>query len=433
MRIRYIVAAAVALTVIVAVPVASYLDSGALSTAALHTSVLLLRIFLVVLIARYVLLLWLGYLHHIESGGVDESERMTQSPVTIIVPVFNEEEVVLPALRSLLALDYPAFHILVVDDGSTDRTRELASTLEGSYGAVTLRVVSRSNGGKAAALNMGIALATTPYVLCMDGDSRLAPGTLRSAMRHFVDPRVGAVAGNVKVVNRNNIWTRLQALEYIEGLNLARRAQGFLRVVNIIPGPIGVFRRDVLWSVGGYDNDTFAEDADLTLKIISAGWHVPYEERAVAWTEAPEFFLDLVRQRYRWTRGILQALRKRAPLLAAPRGQVAVWISLAAMFFEAVLWPTVNVLGGLLFTLAALTAGVASGIFYWWVLLTMLDLAAALYTVVMEEEDLALVPYAVIYRFLFIIMIDVAKLFATIEEAANVRMTWGKLERAGRI
>ena len=86
-----------------------------------------------------------------------------------------------------------------------------------------------------------------------------------------------------------------------------------------------------------------------------------------------------------------------------------------------------------MFTLAALSAGVASGIFYWWVLLTMLDVAAALYTIVMEEEDLTLVPYAVVYRFLFVTMIDVAKLFATIEEAANVRMTWGKLARAGRI
>jgi hypothetical protein len=120
-------------------------------------------------------------------------------------------------------------------------------------------------------------------------------------------------------------------------------------------------------------------------------------------------------------------------LLAAPKGQIAVWVTIASMFFEAVLWPAVNVLGGLLFTVAALSAGVASGIFYWWMLLTMLDVAAALYTVVMEEEDLALVPYAVIYRFLFITMIDVAKLFATIEEAANVRMTWGKLARAGRI
>ncbi len=433
MRNRYIVAGAVALTAVVTLAFGWYLDEGALTSPALHTSVLLLRIFLVILIGRYLLLLWLGYMHHIENDSDVDSGQMTHYPVTVIVPVFNEEEVILAALRSLLALDYPAYDILVVDDGSTDRTYERASTLEGTYGSVTLRVVSRANGGKAAALNTGISLATTPYVLCMDGDSRLAPQTLRAAMRHFADPRVGAVAGNVKVVNRNNVWTRLQALEYIEGLNLARRAQGFLRVVNIIPGPIGVFRRDVLWSVGGYDNDTYAEDADLTLKILSAGWHVPYEERAIAWTEAPEFFLDLIRQRYRWTRGILQALRKRSALLASPRGQVAVWISLASMFFEAILWPTINVLGGLLFTLAALTAGVASGVFYWWMLLTMLDVAAALYTVVMEEEDLALVPYAVVYRFMFIIMIDVAKLFATIEEAANVQMTWGKLARAGRI
>ena len=433
MRIKYVIAAATFITLIVAIRVAASLDAGALSTPALHTSVLLLRIFLVVLIVRYVLLLWLGYLHHIESGGLHPAEGAAWPPVTIIVPVFNEEEVILPALQSLLALDYPAFHILVVDDGSTDRTGEIASTLAGSYGSVTLRIVKKSNGGKASALNTGIAMATTPYVLCMDGDSRLAPGTLRSAIPHFADPRVGAVAGNVKVVNRNNVWTRLQALEYIEGLNLARRAQGFLRIVNIIPGPIGVFRRDVLLSVGSYDNDTFAEDADLTLKIITAGWHVVYEERAIAWTEAPEFFLDIVRQRYRWTRGILQALRKRSSLLASPKGQIAVWISIASMFFEAVLWPAVNVLGGLLFTVAALSAGVASGIFYWWMLLTMLDVAAALYTVVMEEEDLSLVPYAVIYRFLFITMIDVAKLFATIEEAANVRMTWGKLARAGRI
>ena len=433
MRIKYIGVAVSAVTLFVAIRVAISLDPGAISTPALHTSVLLLRVFLVVLIARYLLLLWLGYLHHIESGGTPAADDATLAPVTIIVPVFNEEQVILSALQSLLALDYPEFHILVIDDGSTDRTWELASTLGGDYGRVSLRVVSKSNGGKAAALNTGLALAKTPYVLCMDGDSRLHPATLRHAMTHFDDPRVAAVAGNVKVVNRNNIWTRLQALEYIEGLNLARRAQGFLRIVNIIPGPIGVFRRDVLLSVGGYDSDTFAEDADLTLKLVTAGWHVVYEERAIAWTESPEIFVDLIRQRYRWTRGILQALRKRVSVLSSPRGQIVTWISVASMFFEAVLWPTVNILGGLMFTIAALSAGVASGIFYWWMLLTMLDVAAALYTIVTEEEDLALVPYAVVYRFLFITMIDVAKLFATIEEAANVNMTWGKLARAGRI
>lgn len=399
---------------------------------ALQIGVAFVLTFLVVLICRYILLLWLGYLHHIENRELAH-ERTSEPPVTVVVPVFNEETVIRSALNSLLALEYPALEIVVVDDGSTDHTYERASTLAGRYGATTLRVARKRNGGKATALNAGIALASHHFVLCMDGDSRLDAGTLRAAMRHFVDPRVGAVAGNVKVVNRDNVWTRLQALEYLEGLNMARRAQGFLRVVNIIPGPIGVFRRDALRSVGGYDTDTFAEDADLTLKLLTAGWHVTYEERAIAYTEAPERFVDLVKQRYRWTRGILQALRKRRAWLASPSRGRMLWLSLVAMLFEAVLWPVMNVVGNLLFTLVALSVGAAVGVMYWWVLLTMLDVAAALYAVGIEGEALSLVPYAVLYRFFFITMIDVAKLFATTEEVARVRMTWGKLERAGRI
>jgi poly-beta-1,6 N-acetyl-D-glucosamine synthase len=399
---------------------------------ALQIAIAFVLTFLVVLIVRYVLLLWLSYLQHIENRGRD-AECTHQPPVTILVPVYNEEAVIAPALRSLLELRYPAFHVIVVDDGSTDRTFERACALAGRYGESTIRVVRKNNGGKASALNAGITLATTEFVLCMDGDSSLHPDTLKFAMRHFVDPRVGAVAGNVKVVNRHNVWTRLQALEYVEGLNTARRAQGFLRVVNIIPGPIGVFRRDALLRAGGYDTDTFAEDADLTLKLLTAGWHVAYEERAIAYTEAPERYLDLVKQRYRWTRGILQALRKRASWLGAPQRGVALWLSLLVMLFEAVVWPTMNVVGNLLFTIAALSAGAASGVLYWWALLTMLDVAAALYAIGMEGEDLRLIPYAVCYRFFFITMIDVAKLFATVEEIARVRMTWGKLERAGRL
>ena len=399
---------------------------------ALQIGIAFVLTFLVVLVVRYILLLWLGFLHHVESRAL-AGEASAEPPVTIIVPVYNEETMIGSALRSLLALDYPSTEIIVVDDGSTDRTLERAGALAGRHGDSTLRVVAKRNGGKASALNVGIALARNDYVLCMDGDSRLDPGTLHAAMRHFADPRVGAVAGNVKVVNRDTVWTRLQALEYLEGLNMARRAQGFLRVVNIIPGPIGVFRRDVLRRVGGYDIDTFAEDADLTLKILTAGWHVAYEERAIAYTEAPEHFVDLVKQRYRWTRGILQALRKRRAWLASPRRDRMLWLSLIAMLFEAVLWPVMNVVGNLLFALIALSAGATSGVLYWWVLLTMLDVAAALYAVGIEGEELALVPYAVLYRFFFITMIDVAKLFATAEEVARVRMTWGKLERAGRI
>jgi len=398
----------------------------------LQVAIAFVLTFLVVLIVRYVLLLWLSYLQHIENRGRDD-ECTRQPPVTIVVPVYNEATMIAAALRSLLVLRYPEFHVIVVDDGSTDGTYDRAMELAGRYGQSTIRVVRKHNGGKASALNTGISHTTTEFILCMDGDSRLHPDTLRFAMRHFVDERIGAVAGNVKVVNRHNLWTRLQALEYVEGLNTVRRAQGFLRVVNIIPGPIGVFRREALARVGGYDTDTYAEDADVTLKLLTAGWHVAYEERAIAYTEAPEHYLDLIKQRYRWTRGILQALRKRASWLGAPRRGVALWLSLLVMLFEAVVWLTMNIVGNVLFTLAALSAGAASGVFYWWALLTMLDVAAALYAVGMEGEDLRLVPYAVAYRFFFIAMIDVAKLFATAEEVARVRMTWGKLERAGRI
>ena len=402
------------------------------TTPALRVGIGIVLGFLVLLIIRYFVLIWLGYLQHLEARFMDVDDSFTP-PVTVLVPAFNEGVVIQSAIRSLLDLDYPAYEILVIDDGSTDDTRARAAELEGRYGGVTVRVVGKANAGKAAALNTGIALARHEFVLCMDGDSRLARETLRRAARHFSDQRVGAVAGNVKVVNRNGMWTRLQALEYIEGLNMARRAQGFLRAVNIIPGPVGVFRREALVGVGGYDTDTYAEDADLTLKILTAGWQVTYEDGAIAYTEAPEHLLDLIKQRYRWTRGILQALRKRSGWLLAPKGGAGVWLSLLAMLFEAIIWPVFNVLGNLFFAFAALQAGAASYVVYWWVLLTLLDVAAALHTVAMEEEDLALVPYAVLYRFFFIALIDVAKLFAMAEEFLNVRMTWGKLERAGRI
>lgn len=435
-RRRLGVAALIVATLAIALLAALRLDTARLTantdSVALRIGVVLVLVFLVLLITRYVVLLWLGYLHHIEARREIPVSTFAP-PLTIIVPAFDEAEVIEAALQSLLELDYPEYEILVVDDGSTDATCEIASRAEGRRGSVEVRVVRQANRGKAAALNTGLAMARHDFVVCVDGDSRLEPDALTAAMRHFADPHVGAVAGNVKVVNRNNLWTRLQALEYIEGLNLARRAQGLLRVVNIIPGPVGIFRRDALARVGGYATDTFAEDADVTLELMTAGWHIVYEDRAVAWTEAPERLVELIKQRYRWTRGILQALRKRGSWLTTPaRGRI-VWVSLCAMLFEATCWPVVSVLGNTVFVIAALEAGAASGIFYWWLLLMMLDVAAALHTVAMEGEDLRLVPYAIPYRFVFIVFIDVAKLFATVEELARVRMTWGKLARAGRL
>ncbi len=386
------------------------------------------------LVVRYLSFMWLGYLHQVEqTAQTDARGQVTWPPVTIIVPAYNEGPVIEASVRSLLLLDYPAYEILVVDDGSSDDTRERVAPLEGRHGDVTVRLVSKLNGGKASALNTGIALARHNYVLCMDGDSKLEPQVLRVAMPHFAKDHVAAVAGNVKVINRDTHLSRFQALEYIEGLNMARRAQGFVRVVNIIPGPIGVFRRSVLQEVGGYDRDTFAEDADLTLKILSAGYHIAYEDRAVAWTEAPETVNDLIKQRYRWTRGILQAVRKRKLALLNPIS-LWVWISIMMMIFEGVVMPAANVLINTMFAVTALGTGEFGVYIVWWFLLfNLLDLIAAMYCVSAEQEDLKLVPYALLMRFFYFPLIDVTKLMATVDELQNVDMTWGKLERAGRL
>jgi cellulose synthase/poly-beta-1,6-N-acetylglucosamine synthase-like glycosyltransferase len=277
-----------------------------------------LLIFLGLLVLRYSLMIIYSFMDHLE--GVFKRPDAAPRPeyredaglpmVTLVVPAYNEGLVIQPALRSLLLLDYPNYEIVVIDDGSTDDTYEKAMVVAKESRAIHIRVITKRNGGKAEALNTGMTVARGEFVLNMDGDTKLTSNTLRACIRHFENPRVGAVAGNVKVLNRENIWSNIQALEYVEGLAMARKAQSFMRVVNIIPGPLGMFRKSVLQQVGGYDPDTFAEDCDLTLKILMRGWHIAYEPTAIAWVETPSRLLDLLKQRYRWTRGILQATRK---------------------------------------------------------------------------------------------------------------------------
>lgn len=406
-------------------------------SVATQTVAIIMLFFLGLLLFRYGSLMWLSYLHAIEQAtketGEDGSMGDYHPPVSIILPAYNEAPVIEAAIRSLLRLDYPRYEILVIDDGSTDETADLAAAFEGDFDSVQIRVYSKSNGGKASALNMGVRAAQYPFVVTMDGDSVLAPNTLRDAMHHFTRPDVAAVAGNVKVGNRVNLLTRLQALEYVEGLNIARRAQATIRAVSIVPGPIGIFRRDVLLQVGGYDSDTFAEDADLTLKLLSHGWRVVYEDRAVARTEAPTRLLDLIKQRYRWTRGILQSLDKYRSIIWQREGDAAVRFSILNLMLEILVWPALNIFGHLGFSIVALAYGMPATVVAWWLLITLMEVAVALLAVSLEEEQLSLVPMAVLYRFFFIFVVDVAKLFASIEEFLKLEMNWGKLARTGTV
>jgi cellulose synthase/poly-beta-1,6-N-acetylglucosamine synthase-like glycosyltransferase len=419
----------VALLLTLAFVLLALLGSEEIQRVLLRGVVVSLVIFLCILFLRYFALLWFAYLGHAERNLTGGRRGGELAPISVIVPAYNEGEVLDEALRSLNRMDYPLYEVIVVDDGSTDDTLEVASRWEGVRGPATFRVVTQPNAGKAAALNTGVGLARHPFIFCMDADSQLTPGTLRMAMRHMDDISVGAVAGNVKVRNRETLVARMQALEYIEGLNLPRRAQGFVAAVNIVPGPVGLFRREALEEVGGYDTDTFAEDADLTMKLISAGWKVVYEDEAIAWTDAPERWIDLAQQRYRWTRGILQALRKRKGVLLRPFPDFPLWLSTLQLGFEAVVWPVLNIFAHLYFSLVVILFGSGELLVYWIILLSLLDLVAALVTLSMEEESLGLLPLALIYRTVFVLFLDVVKSLASLEEVFRLEMSWGKLDR----
>jgi cellulose synthase/poly-beta-1,6-N-acetylglucosamine synthase-like glycosyltransferase len=398
-----------------------------------YATIVSLVIFLFVLLIRYFGILLLAYLYINEYTF--KSTTGFYPFVSIIVPVYNEEKVVADSIKSLLELNYSNYEIIVVNDGSTDKTKEVAAQLvgyqKGRYSDIKVSLIDKPNGGKSRALNAGIRYSKAEIVLCMDGDSQLSPDSVRLAVRHFVNPEIGAVAGNVKVINRGKFFTDLQALEYIEGLNMARSAQSFVRLVNIIPGPLGLFRKKAVEEAGYYSSDTFAEDADLTLKILANGWKIYYEPNSISFTEAPVKLQQLLKQRYRWTRGILQSIRKHKKLMVNPTINFGDTITLWIMFYEGLIWPVMNIMANLFFIVAALAFGFTSLIFFWWAGLALLDLITALYCVAVEKEEFRLVWYALVYRMFFILVIDICKAMSTVEEFLGIRMTWGKLERLG--
>lgn len=392
-------------------------------------------LFLLVLAARYLLLLGLAAYAQSQPapqrwGTADDGEAPF---VSIIVPAFNEAPMIRAVLEALLAIDYPRYEVIVVDDGSSDQTFLRALPYKQRRAEIDIRVLVKANGGKFDALNHGIAQARGEIIVCIDGDSIVERDALRYLVAHFDDPNIGAVAGNVRVANRATIWSGLQALEYVVGLGLAKRAQSAGSVVAIVPGPLGAFRKGALADVNAYDGDTFAEDFDLTMKLLGMGWHVVYEPRAMVLTEAPERTLDLLRQRYRWTRGSLQVLAKHKAGFFSLRERPVECLGLWYLGFEALGLPVLHVGAQLVFIVGGFALGLHELLLYWWLQLLFLDCATALYCVCVEEEEPRLALLAPFFRIFYLVVLDVARLFAAFDELAQVRMSWDKLARLGRL
>ncbi|MGN6270276.1 MAG: glycosyltransferase [Sphingomonas sp.] len=364
--------------------------------------------------------------------------------VTVLIPAYNEERVVERAVRGVLASTEVHVAVIVIDDGSTDRTSAVVA--ETFADDPRVRLLTLENGGKARALNRGLELVESEIVIALDADTQFEPTTIARLARWFGDPRLGAVAGNAKVGNRVNLITRWQALEYITAQNLERRALGRLDAITVVPGAVGAWRLDAIRAVGGYPHDTLAEDQDLTIAIQRAGWRVSYDQFAVAWTEAPESVKALAKQRFRWAYGTLQCLWKHRAVMATgtPRGLARIGLPQAILFqiVLAAISPIIDLalLVSFFTTYLAVeahgwaqTSHDVEKMLIYWLVFTAIDLLAATIAFALERRERwrllwLLIPQRVGYR--QIMYYVVVKAIA--QALRGPAVGWGKLQRTGR-
>ena len=365
--------------------------------------------------------------------------------VTVLIPAFNEERVIERAVARVLDSTDVDVRVIVIDDGSTDRTSALVREAYPDHPRVKL--LTLENGGKARALNRALALVDTELVIALDADTQFESTTISRLARWFVDPKLGAVAGNAKVGNRVNLVTRWQALEYITAQNLERRALARLSAITVVPGAVGAWRTETLRSVGGYPHDTLAEDQDLTIAIQRAGWRVTYDQYAVAWTEAPESFRGLAKQRFRWAFGTLQCLWKHGGIIGRgrPRGLALVGLP-QALLFQVVLAAVSPIIDlALIVSIVDTWLRVAAHgwaqtqtdvvqMAIYWGLFTAIDLLAGVVAFALERRERwrllwLLVPQRIGYRqVMYYVVVK-----ALVQAMRGPWVGWGKLERSGRV
>lgn len=365
--------------------------------------------------------------------------------VTVLIPAFNEERVIERSVRHVLASADVRVEVIVIDDGSKDRTSAIVR--EAFADEPRVRLLTLENGGKARALNRGLALAGGEIVIALDADTQFEPATIARLARWFADPAVGAVAGNAKVGNRVNLVTRWQALEYITAQNLERRALASLNAMTVVPGAVGAWRRETLRAAGGYPNDTLAEDQDLTIAIQRLGWKVLYDQYAVAWTEAPETFRALAKQRFRWAFGTLQCLWKHRAVMRAGRPRGLAWIGLPQAIVFQIALAAISPIIDLALILSMVDTWLRVQAHGWaqthtdidkmltyWLVFTAIDLLSGVIAFALERRERwrllgLLVPQRIGYRQIMYYVV----LKAITQALRGPLVGWGKLERSGRV
>ena len=376
----------------------------------------------------------------------DESYR---PPVSVVIAAFNEEKVIVRTIRAVLANLYEPLDIIVVDDGSKDDTS--GEVMRAFGNDPRIRLLRQENAGKAAALNRGMAEVSGELIIALDADTLFAKDTIPKLVRHFADPVVGAVAGNVKVGNRINPLTYWQSIEYVTSQNLDRRAYAAINAVTVVPGAVGAWRRLAIAQAGGYTTDTMAEDMDLTWRIRRIGWRIETDSAALGYTEAPDSFVALFRQRFRWAFGTLQCLWKhrRAVGRYGWFGRVmlpSLWLFqvvfqvLSPLVDVQILWTLSNVVRAYLrgrldqdwqpFPQAMSSlylVGFMYGFFF------VVELLGSIVAYRLDREDPRVLVWLFWQRFLYRQLMYAVLLKSLKTALSGIRTGWGKLDRKGTV
>jgi peptidoglycan-N-acetylglucosamine deacetylase len=350
--------------------------------------------------------------------------------VSVVIAAYNEEKVICKTVDSILSSDYPAFEILVIDDGSKDDTSIVVQEIYGNHPLVKL--IQKTNGGKSSAVNLGFKEANGEIVVALDADTLIAENAISLLVNHFKNEKVAAVSGNVKVGNKGNLLTNWQHIEYVTGFNLERRAFAALNCITVVPGAIGAWRKTAVEEAGYFKEDTLAEDTDITLTLLRQGKRIEFEEKAYAYTEVPEDIKSLAKQRYRWVYGTLQCLWKHREALFNKKHNSLGYLALPNMWLFQYIYQTISPIADILFIMALFNphpekAAIGFILFY------LLDFVTSLYAFRLEKESpkplASLFLQRILYKQLMTYVV-VKSIFSAIK---GVTVGWGKLKRKGNV
>ena len=352
--------------------------------------------------------------------------------VSIIVPAFNEELNAERTVHNLLKSKYADLEVIFVDDGSKDETYAKVKATFANDSRVT--VLTKPNGGKAAALNFGIERANGEILVCIDADTVLPADAIPKMIPYFANQEVGAVAGNVRVGNTLNMLTNWQSIEYITSQNFDRRAFDAVNAILVVPGAIGAFRKTVMKEIDGFTTDTLAEDCDLTLRILRAGYQIRSCNEALALTEAPETLNMFLKQRSRWTFGMMQSFWKHRDLLFVSRKLNLSWIALPNLLIFNFIIPIFSPIVDILFIAGLFTYDAPQYIFFY-LLYYVIDCIISFMAYKFDKQKFTVktAAYLFVQRFIYRQLLFYV-LFKSYKKAIKGELvSWGVLKRTGNV